>query len=92
MAQLTFDGDYKRARALMEQERPSHVGEGLLQGGKYMGRGLLEGFSGVLVQPVPRLRYPYSRVHHYIWSESLTGRPRPSAVGPRRSGVLEAPA
>jgi len=42
MAQLTFDGDYKRARALMDQERPSHLAQGLFQGGKYLGRGLIE--------------------------------------------------
>jgi len=52
MAQLTFDGDYKRARALMDQERPSHLAQGLFQGGKYLGRGVLQGVTGILMQPV----------------------------------------
>ena len=52
MAQLTFDGDYKRARALMEQERPSHFAQGLLQGGKHLGRGVVLGVTGIFTQPV----------------------------------------
>jgi hypothetical protein len=52
MAQLTFDGDYKRARALMEQERPSHFAQGLYFGGKHLGRGLLQGVTGIFTQPV----------------------------------------
>jgi hypothetical protein len=31
LAQLTFDGDYKRARALLEQNKPAHMGHGMLQ-------------------------------------------------------------
>jgi hypothetical protein len=31
LAQLTFDGDYKRARALLEQNKPAHMGHGVLQ-------------------------------------------------------------
>jgi hypothetical protein len=56
MAQLTFDGDYKRARALMDHDRPSHFAQGLFQGSKRLGRGLFEGVTGVVGQPVKGLR------------------------------------
>ena len=56
MAQLTFDGDYKRARALMDHDRPSHLAQGILQGSKRLGRGLFEGVTGVVGQPVKGLR------------------------------------
>ncbi len=47
MLQLTFDGEYKRARALMDQERPAHLAQGLFQGGKYLGKGLFAGVTGI---------------------------------------------
>ena len=52
LAQLTFDGDYKRARILMDHDRPMHMGQGVLRGGKSLGRGVFQGFTGIFYQPI----------------------------------------
>jgi len=52
LAQLTFDGDYKRARALLDQNKPMHLGQGMWQGGRAVGRGFYQGVTGVVTQPI----------------------------------------
>ena len=52
LAQLTFDGGYKRARARADLHRPAHAGQGVWQGGRALGAGVVQGVTGVVAQVV----------------------------------------
>ena len=53
LATLTLDDEYimQRQRTRLT-ERPKHVGEGLLYGAKDLGRGVVEGVTGIVTQPI----------------------------------------
>lgn len=48
----TFDEDFRRARARMQQQKARHVGEGLVLGFRDLGVGLYKGITGVVTSPV----------------------------------------
>jgi len=52
LAKLTFDDDYKRQHYIESLQNPRSVGDGLMKGAKEFGKGFLEGFSGIVVQPL----------------------------------------
>lgn len=52
LAALSFDDDYiQKRQAKQFTEKPKHVGEGLLMGGKEFVTGIAQGVSGIVVQP-----------------------------------------
>ncbi|KAL5247330.1 hypothetical protein ACHWQZ_G019262 [Mnemiopsis leidyi] len=52
LAKLTFDEEYQKQRARRMAQKPAHIGEGLVRGGKSFLMGLYHGVTGVVVKPV----------------------------------------
>ncbi|KAK5580128.1 hypothetical protein RB653_000141 [Dictyostelium firmibasis] len=52
VATLSFDEKYLQERKLHQARKPSHVGEGLAMGGIGLGRGILQGITGIVTKPV----------------------------------------
>jgi hypothetical protein len=51
LATLSLDDDYIRKRQTRHiEEKPTHVGEGLLYGTKELARGVGEGLAGIVYQ------------------------------------------
>eukprot|EP00919_Chromeraceae_sp_WS-2016_P044069 GHVR01105069.1.p1 GENE.GHVR01105069.1~~GHVR01105069.1.p1 ORF type:complete len:610 (+),score=186.22 GHVR01105069.1:1523-3352(+) len=48
---VTFDEQYIRLQHEMELDKPRHLGEGLQKGAVSISRGVIDGFTGVLLQP-----------------------------------------
>ena len=53
LATLSFDDDYLKQRKIRQtNEKPKHVGEGLLYGTKSLGQGIFNGVTGIVTQPI----------------------------------------
>lgn len=56
VATLAFDDSYVRDRAeraaRQQASRPAHIGEGLIEGTKDLGRGIAQGIAGVVLDPL----------------------------------------
>lgn len=53
LAKLTFDEKYLEDREKRKMtQQPRHFGEGLLYGTKDLATGMVEGFTGPIVQPI----------------------------------------
>eukprot|EP01127_Copromyxa_protea_P021271 TRINITY_DN7272_c0_g1_i1.p1 TRINITY_DN7272_c0_g1~~TRINITY_DN7272_c0_g1_i1.p1 ORF type:complete len:3025 (-),score=744.59 TRINITY_DN7272_c0_g1_i1:27-7853(-) len=48
----TFDEDYRKARARMQQVKARHVGEGFVLGFRDLGVGLYKGVTGIVTSPI----------------------------------------
>ena len=83
LAQLSFDGDYKRARALLERARPLHAGQGVVQGGRLLGRGIAQGVAGVVAMPVKGCRAPRPPTHSCASPLAAAPARTPWSGGPR---------
>lgn len=51
-AKLTMDDDYQRERAVRNQTKARHAGEGLVYGARDFGIGLYKGITGVVLEPI----------------------------------------
>jgi len=49
---ITFDEDYKRARAIARQEQAKNLGEGLVFGARDFGIGIYKGVTGIVLEPI----------------------------------------
>jgi vacuolar protein sorting-associated protein 13A/C len=47
-----MDSEYKAKRQQKNLHKPQNVGEGLKEGAKDLGKGLFQGLSGIIVEPV----------------------------------------
>ena len=56
VALLSMDQDYQRGHMLAATKDPRHLGEGLLFGAKDLGAGILEGVTGVVMEPIKGAR------------------------------------
>ncbi|KYR02132.1 vacuolar protein sorting-associated protein 13 family protein [Tieghemostelium lacteum] len=52
VANLSFDDQYLHERKIQQSRKPKHIGEGLAMGGVGLGRGLLQGITGIVTKPV----------------------------------------
>eukprot|EP00964_Phaeocystis_antarctica_P165205 scaffold144825_cov102-Phaeocystis_antarctica.AAC.1 len=52
MAKLSLDDDFVRARERAHVGRPKNMVDGLLQGGVGLGRGVVEGLTGLVTAPL----------------------------------------
>ena len=48
---FTLDEQYASERARLMSEKPKHAGEGIAQGVRQLGRGFLNGFTGIITSP-----------------------------------------
>lgn len=51
-AKLTLDDDYQRERAVRNQTKARHAGEGLVYGARDFGIGIYKGITGVVLEPI----------------------------------------
>jgi hypothetical protein len=51
-AKLTMDDNYQRERAIRNQTKARHAGEGLVYGARDFGIGLYKGITGVVLEPI----------------------------------------
>lgn len=51
-AKLTLDDDYQRERAVRNQTKARHAGEGILYGARDFGLGIYKGITGVVLEPI----------------------------------------
>jgi len=51
-AKLTMDDDYQRERAIRNQTKARHAGEGIVYGARDFGIGLYKGITGVVLEPI----------------------------------------
>lgn len=56
VATLSMDKDYIRRRARNQRAKPRHVLEGTAQGALAVGRGLVDGLAGIVLQPIAGAR------------------------------------
>jgi hypothetical protein len=89
LAQLSFDGDYKRARALLERARPLHAGQGVVQGGRLLGRGVVQGVAGVVAMPVKGCRAPRPPTHSCASPLAAAPACAPAALAPKRAPAAD---
>eukprot|EP01133_Synstelium_polycarpum_P011523 gene11523-13446_t len=52
LATLSFDDQYQHDRKIHQARKPKHIGEGLAMGGIGLGRGILQGITGIVTKPV----------------------------------------
>jgi hypothetical protein len=52
MEMATFDKDYQAQRAANRQQKARHAGDGILLGTRDFGKGLFQGITGVVTQPI----------------------------------------
>jgi len=52
MAHLSMDDDYRRSRRSAAQETPKHMGDGLAKGVMGLGKGIYQGLTGIVTDPI----------------------------------------
>jgi hypothetical protein len=51
-AKLTMDDDYQRERAIRNQTKARHAGEGIVYGARDFGIGIYKGITGIVLEPI----------------------------------------